>query len=141
MSFSITAKGLIKATEKMRRLQHSYPAAFHHALFEEFINIMRLARNKAPERTGHLKRSAFLTDNGNPGDADYNIIGGFGAHYAYIVHQTHRSKAQFLVQALDERKRGANRRIAYRTQRNVDMVTGRVKGRPNKSEFNRVPTD
>ena len=119
----------------MVRLRKDYPRAFNMAIYEDAVGTLRLSQGKVPVKTGHLKRSVYLTKPSRWNSTTFKAVGGYAAHYAAEVHARHRSKAGFLSQAVNERKSGANRRIAKITRARVK--TGNMA--PPKSEFSTVP--
>lgn len=96
----------------LRRLARTAPKALNIAVYKEAAEVMRLAQIKAPIKTGALRASWFLAPSGRWESPSWSVEGGFGVHYAYIVHSTHRSRSQFLTQAMSERHSGRIGRIA-----------------------------
>lgn len=138
MVIRVNMKGgreLLQAVKQWRRV---FPAALAAALFEEGQEWADDAVPRAPERTGFLKRSAFVT---RPREEAKNpsVEVGFGADYAANVHarsSTASGVPQWLEVTLADRMSGFSQRVAAKvrsfaeSKRGVDSVAVRWPERP-----------
>lgn len=135
MSFVVHMTGHRETSKTLDKLADRYPRALNLAVFSEAIEVMRLARIKAPYDTGALHDSAYLAPTAPWSARAWGADGGFGVWYAYIVHSFHRTKARFLDMAMAERRSGQVKRIAAETHARVRSGNMSVP----RSEIPRVP--
>lgn len=148
MVIRVNMKGAREMLQALKQWRRVFPAALAAALFEEGQEWADDAVPRAPERSGFLKRSAFVT---RPREEAKNpsVEFGFGADYSANVHartSTSSGVPQWLEVTLTDRISGFSDRIVSKTRRfaeskrGVDSVAVRWAERPTAAAPSRGAT-
>lgn len=120
----IEIKGLDGLRKKLYRLPVEAMAEFQEALIDEATQMMSLAQEKVPVRTGRLRSSARVTGE-RGGRFKHAIVLAYDAPYAIYVHAKEHwatgeryAPTHWLQRAVEKRNKGLAGRLVRRV-RNV----------------------
>lgn len=101
--------GIDSVISRLNRIQKNIPEAAEKSLYKVGKDIMKVAVNKTPEKTGALKKSALVSHPVTSGNKTKMVLsfGGPSAPYAIYVHENlkvnhRRGQAKFLEIAIEE---------------------------------------
>ncbi len=118
-AFDIKFTGQGQVVRRLPSTWAKFSDAAGKSLLQEGQAVLQLARLLAPVRTGFLRRSGYAVPVWLASGKGYQVVVGFRANYALIVHENHPTRAKFLEQAYRMLAQGMRQRMEANIRRTV----------------------